>query len=68
MLGTFCLNTLFPYLRETVDALVVRGGFPALTLAPVNFDTLYAQARAQQAQAEAAGKTPGGSGSDSSLH
>jgi len=58
VIGTFCLNTLFPYLRETVDALVVRGGFPALTLAPVNFDALYAQARAQQAQ----GGTGDGSG------
>ena len=47
-LGTICPTTLFPYLRESVDALVVRGGFPPLHLAPVNFEALYRQAVAQQ--------------------
>lgn len=42
-LGAFCPNLLFPYARETIDSLVVRGSFPALMLAPVNFDALYAQ-------------------------
>ncbi|WP_397450982.1 protein-export chaperone SecB [Pseudomonas sp. NA-150] len=42
-LGAFCPNILFPYARETIDSLVVRGSFPALMLAPVNFDALYAQ-------------------------
>jgi preprotein translocase subunit SecB len=42
-LGAFCPNLLFPYARETLDSLVVRGSFPALMLAPVNFDALYAQ-------------------------
>jgi len=35
--------TLSPYARETLDSLVTRGSFPALMLAPVNFDALYAQ-------------------------
>lgn len=50
-LGAFCPNILFPYARETIDSLVVRGSFPALMLAPVNFDALYAQElqRLQQA-------------------
>lgn len=43
MLGSFCPNVLFPYAREVVSDLVVRGGFPQLILAPVNFDALYAQ-------------------------
>lgn len=43
MLGSFCPNILFPYAREVVSDLVVRGGFPQLILAPVNFDALYAQ-------------------------
>jgi preprotein translocase subunit SecB len=43
MLGSFCPNVLFPYAREAVSDLVVRGGFPQLILAPVNFDALYAQ-------------------------
>jgi preprotein translocase subunit SecB len=50
VVGIACPNTLFPYVRENLDSLVVRGGFPALQLAPVNFEVLYAQAL-QQAQA-----------------
>lgn len=52
MLGAFCPNTLFPYARETVSNLVNRGTFPALNLAPVNFDALFAQ-YVQQAKAQA---------------
>ncbi|UYZ84533.1 protein-export chaperone SecB [Entomomonas sp. E2T0] len=43
MLGSFCPNLLFPYARETLDNLVVKGSFPALMLAPINFDALYQQ-------------------------
>jgi len=53
MLGAMCPNILFPYLRENIDNLVVKGGFPALMLAPVNFDALYQQ-RLQQEQQKAA--------------
>ncbi|MGB0360990.1 MAG: protein-export chaperone SecB [Endozoicomonas sp.] len=49
-LGAFCPNILFPYAREAIDNLVLRGSFPPLMLAPVNFDALYIQAREQQAQ------------------
>ena len=42
-LGAFCPNILFPYAREALDNLVTRGSVPALMLAPVNFDALYAQ-------------------------
>lgn len=54
-LGAFCPNILFPYARETLDSLVVRGSFPALMLSPVNFDALYAQemARIQGGEAQA---------------
>lgn len=48
MLGSFCPNILFPYAREVVSDLVVRGGFPQLILAPVNFDALYHQHMEQQ--------------------
>ncbi|WP_341502349.1 protein-export chaperone SecB [Gallaecimonas sp. GXIMD4217] len=57
-LGAFCPNVLFPYARETISNLVNRGTFPALNLAPVNFDALFAQyvqqraAAAEGAQAE----------------
>lgn len=43
-LGAFCPNILFPYAREAVDAMVVKGSFPALMLQPVNFDAIYADA------------------------
>ena len=41
LLGSFCPNTLFPYLREVVSNLVSKGGFPQLHIAPINFDALY---------------------------
>jgi len=49
MVGSFCPNILFPYVREVVSDLVAKGGFPQLLLAPVNFDALYQQ-HLQQAQ------------------
>ena len=52
LLSTVAPNMLFPYAREAIDSLVVRGGFPALMIAPVNFDALYRQAVAQQAADE----------------
>lgn len=54
MLGTVCPNMLFPYLRENIDSLVVKGGFPALLLSPINFDALYQQRLAQEAAQNAA--------------
>lgn len=48
LLGTQCPGTLFPYARETVSALVGKGGFPPLILQPINFETLYARVREQQ--------------------
>ena len=50
VLGTVCPTTLFPYAREAVDNLVVKGGFPALHLAPVNFEALYAEALRKQTE------------------
>jgi preprotein translocase subunit SecB len=48
LLGIGCPGIVFPYLRETISDLIVRGGFPQVLLAPVSFEALYAQ-RAQQA-------------------
>ena len=50
MAGSYCPNILFPYAREAVSDLVVKGGFPQMLLAPVNFDALYQQHKQQQAQ------------------
>lgn len=52
MLGSFCPNILFPYARETISDVVVRGGFPQLLLAPVNFDALYMQHLEEQKKGE----------------
>jgi preprotein translocase subunit SecB len=57
MLGSFCPNILFPYAREVISDVVVRGGFPQLILAPVNFDALYAQHEEQHKSDQ---KTDGG--------
>ena len=51
-LGVVCPNTLFPYVREALDNLVVRGGFPPLNLAPINFEAAFSQAM-QQAETQA---------------
>ncbi|MCF7970969.1 MAG: protein-export chaperone SecB [Methylococcaceae bacterium] len=56
MVGSFCPNILFPYVREVISDLVAKGGFPQLLLAPVNFDALYAQ-HLQQAQQAASSPT-----------
>ncbi|MDF2939374.1 MAG: preprotein translocase subunit SecB [Gammaproteobacteria bacterium] len=48
ILGAYCPATLFPYAREAVASIIGRGGFPPLSLAPVNFDMLYQQSQAQQ--------------------
>lgn len=50
ILNMMCPNILFPYARETVDSLVLRGSFPPLMIAPVNFEALYQQALAKQQQ------------------
>ncbi len=52
-LGAFCPNLLFPYARQAVDNMVIGGSFPALMLAPVNFDAIYAQSVQQQAKQRA---------------
>jgi preprotein translocase subunit SecB len=58
LLGAYCPNQLFPYIRETVSDLIMKGSFPQLVLQPVNFDMLYAQHHQQRVeQAEQAANT-----------
>ena len=45
LLGVYCPSMLYPYAREVVSDMVVKGGFPPLLLQPVNFDRLYKQSR-----------------------
>lgn len=53
VLSTACPQILFPYVRETIDSLAVRGGFAPVLLPQINFDALFVQAVAQaKAQAD----------------
>ena len=54
VLGITCANILFPYLRESVSSVVVRGGFPPFFLNHLNFEALYQQRLQQEAAAAAA--------------
>jgi preprotein translocase subunit SecB len=54
LLGAYCPGVLFPYAREAITDLTAKAGFPPMTLAPVNFDALYARRRQRAAQEAAA--------------
>jgi preprotein translocase subunit SecB len=50
LIGSFCPSVLFPYAREVISDLIVKGGFPNFLLPLVNFDALFAQAAAEPPQ------------------
>jgi len=57
MLGTYCPNVLFPYVRQSISDLITNGGFPPFYMQPINFEALYAEGlrrRAEQAQGSVA--------------
>ncbi len=45
LIGSFCPSVLFPYAREVISDLIVKGGFPNFLLPLVNFDALFNQAQ-----------------------
>ena len=49
-LGSYCPSILYPFLREVIADLVLKGGFPQLNLAPINFDLLYEQQQKAKTQ------------------
>ena len=53
ILGAYCPNILFPFLREAVNDLVTKGSFPQLLLTPINFDAEF-EANMQRLQSEGA--------------
>lgn len=53
LVGSYCPSALFPFAREVVSDIVLKGGFPQLVLAPVNFDALYMR-QVEQAKEQAA--------------
>lgn len=40
--NVFCASNLFPYVRQVVDQNLLHGGLPPLALAPINFESIYA--------------------------
>ncbi|NRA46415.1 MAG: protein-export chaperone SecB [Oligoflexales bacterium] len=48
-LQVFCPDLLYPYLRESISNLVIKGGFAPLYVAPVNFEALFRKKKAEQA-------------------
>ena len=55
ILGAYCPNVLFPFVREAVNDFVQRGGFPQMLLQPVNFDAIDQQHLAKGAETEGDG-------------
>jgi preprotein translocase subunit SecB len=48
LLNNYCPSILFPYIREVISDIAIRGGFMPLVLAPINFDALYAQKKQKE--------------------
>ncbi len=57
LLGSFCPSILFPYAREAITAEVIRGSFPQLVLAPINFDAIYMQQMEEKQNAKSEKET-----------
>ena len=53
VIGVACPQIVYPYLRSNVADLIQRGGFPPVHLAEINFQAMYEQQQAAQAQAPA---------------
>ena len=50
VLGIACPQIVYQYLRGNVADLIQRGGFPPVHLSEINFQAMYEQQQAQQAQ------------------
>ena len=50
MLGTYCPNVLFPYVRQSISDLITNGGFPPFYMQPINFEALYAEGLRRRAE------------------
>ena len=52
VLGVACPQIVSPYLRGNVADLITRAGFPPVHLAEINFQAMYEQQQAAQANAQ----------------
>lgn len=55
IMGIACPQIVYPYLRANVADLIQRSGFPPVHLSEINFQAMYEQQRAQQAEGAAPG-------------
>ena len=55
MLGTYCPNVLFPYVRQSISDLITNGGFPPFYMQPINFEALYAEGLRRRAEGQQGG-------------
>ena len=58
VLAAYCPSVILPFAREAIANLISRTGYPPVMLQPINFDALYAQHLAQQAQGGVAATAP----------
>ena len=52
-LNTYCPNTLFPYVKRTLDSVIIKGGLLPINISPINFDAIYIQKQQQQTNSSA---------------
>ena len=50
IMGIACPQIVYPYLRANVADVITRAGFPPVHLAEINFQAMYEQQQAAQAQ------------------
>jgi len=50
VMGIACPQIVYPYLRGNVADLIQRGGFPPVHLSEINFQAMYEQQQAAQAE------------------
>jgi preprotein translocase subunit SecB len=49
VLRIYCANLLYPYARHIIAELTMQGSFPAISLAPINFEVVYDQQKTAKA-------------------
>jgi preprotein translocase subunit SecB len=50
IMGIACPQIVYPYLRSSVADIITRGGFPPVHLSAINFQAMFEQQQAQDAQ------------------
>lgn len=43
VLQAYCASMIYPYARQNITDIIVKGGFPPLYLSPIDFEAQYAQ-------------------------